>query len=218
MSDELKKLSFEEWISFVFDHPVRNPQWYFADTIDWWPAEKHPATTITYLTHLFDNPVSPLALYSDDQIGQGLWFLVDNAASNHMFCLEDQRVPWEQRHHAIRAMIPLFKSIFAVRCTPHLGHLSETDTQLNLACYMWWDIMPVGGTREIDTAFIDVMETTLTLPSDACRESALHGLGHWYDRDPQRVEGIIDSFLDSTPKLRAELREYARAARTGCIL
>ncbi len=62
------------------------------------------------------------------------------------------------------------------------------------------------------------MRRTLDLSSDACRESALHGLGHWHLEYPQQVEAIIDRFLDSHPDLRSELKAYARAARKGRVL
>ena len=67
-------------------------------------------------------------------------------------------------------------------------------------------------------AILDVMTQTLNLDSDACREGALHGLGHWAMYYPKRVAAIIDEFLKKNPDLRPELRNYALGARTGCVL
>jgi hypothetical protein len=62
-----------------------------------------------------------------------------------------------------------------------------------------------------------VLRRLLAIPHDACRESALHGLGHWAIYYPQ-VAQMIDEFLRNTPHLRPELVTYAERARTGCIL
>ena len=73
---------------------------------------------------------------------------------------------------------------------------------LNSSCYMWWDeLAPYGQTdrkdlQAIASEMIGVMERTLALESDACRESALHGLGHAHGADPERINRIIDAFLE----------------------
>ncbi len=61
------------------------------------------------------------------------------------------------------------------------------------------------------------MMQTLCLNSDACRESALHGLGHWHLYHSDKVEDIIDDFLASPAKVSCKLREYALAAREGVV-
>ena len=64
--------------------------------------------------------------------------------------------------------------------------------------------------------FLDVMEATLAMPSDPCRESAIHGLGH-IPHLRERAEAILSSFLAGASGLRPEILQYARAARTGCV-
>jgi hypothetical protein len=59
---------------------------------------------------------------------------------------------------------------------------------------MWWDILPVyGGPRPEDRdtlheAAFGTMAAVLEMPSIACQESALHGLGHWRSFFPQSTE------------------------------
>jgi len=88
---------------------------------------------------------------------------------------------------------------------------------------MWWDIIPLcppSSAHEPRTPLHDeilaVLAELLELPHDACRESALHGLGHWALNDPA-AKTVIDGFLDRSEGLRPELLAYARTARTGCI-
>jgi len=89
---------------------------------------------------------------------------------------------------------------------------------------MWWDIIPIGGRpddparRELDEAILQVMESTLQLHSIPCRESALHGLGHWQPEYPERVGAIIDKFSMSRPDLPEKLRLYMLNAYTGYVL
>ncbi len=222
-----KGLSFDQWILYVFDHalpssPHRLP-WYHQANTDWWSPSLQPHVTVAYLTNLFEHATHVLTPFSDAQINQGLWFLVSNSCSDHMSVLLDLRVPWLERKHCIASMYQLFAQFFASRCTPHLSHL---DTQkastskvspLNSICYMWWDLMAISG-KEIDEACLEVMQRTLDLDALACRESALHGLGHWAHSYPQEVEAIINGWLVRNPFLKEALKEYAYAARKGHVL
>jgi hypothetical protein len=238
MEKEQPHLSFEQWVAFVFDHPLPNPgqpNWYhdvnaLGDDDVWWDISAYPQTTIAYLIMLFENAPVVLAPFSEAQINQGLWYLVNNSCSDHMFALLDTRVSWPERKRCLFAIFTLFERFFAPRCSPHLSHLDtlESDTDhvspLNLICYMWWDILPlygqpqVPGRQEIDAACLEVMRLTLDLEVDACRESALHGLGHWAHEYRQQVETTINAWLARHQELEEELKAYAFAARRGRVL
>ena len=227
MGRPLTQLTFEQWLTYVFDHPVRESgqEWYWDLDVDWWDGPA--ADTVQFLTQAFENAAVLFQPYSDAQLNQGLWFLASNACSNHMFALMDSSVPWPARQRCVRSIHLLFEECFAKRCTPHLSHLPEPEPgagPLNLVCYMWWDIIPIGPkpddpTRtELDREILGVMESTLQPGSIACCESALHGLGHWKSSYPQRIEEMIEAFLQSHQGLREELRTYARSAYQGCVL
>jgi hypothetical protein len=88
---------------------------------------------------------------------------------------------------------------------------------------MWWDLLGGSGQADDPTtplraqACLEVMRRTLELDADACRESALHGLGHWHAEYPSEVEAIIAQFLEQQDSLRPALRAYALAAQAGCV-
>lgn len=227
MSRHLTHLTFEQWLAYVFDHPVRESgqEWYWDPDADWWDGPA--ADTVQFLTEAFENAAVFFQPYSDAQLNQGLWFLASNACSNHMFALMDASVPWPARQRCVRSMHKLFEQCFTERCTPHLSHLPETEpgaSPLNLVCYMWWDIIPIGpqpsdpDRTDLDREILGVMESTLQLDSIACQESALHGLGHWHHGYPRRVEQVTGAFLQSHAGLRAELRAYTVSAYRGCVL
>jgi hypothetical protein len=89
---------------------------------------------------------------------------------------------------------------------------------------MWWDLFPTWGhpalqsQARLDAEVLALLAQILTIPSDACRESALHGLGHWAASYPGSVDAIIGAWLHTQPALRPELHRYAACARRGCVL
>jgi hypothetical protein len=169
--------------------------------------------TLQRLATLFENCAAWLAPYSDERLNRAFWDL----SGNVLFVLGDDSIEWALRQRVISSFEILFREFFAVRCRPVLGHLSEAGSPLNLACYMWWDFDCWYATP--GSALLAVMRSSLAIGHVACQESALHGLGHWYHRgQAEAVRSIIDEFLEREPHIRAELREYASSARSGCVL
>ncbi len=113
----------------------------------------------------------------------------------------------------------------AARCSSRLGHLEKLDQDvLNSSCYMWWDWLwyelclgAVTPTPPITTEIVEALRRQLTIPHDACRVSALHGIGHWVKTIPE-VASLVDEFLASNPDLRPELIEYAERAKAGQVM
>jgi len=142
-----------------------------------------------------------------------------------MRALLDASVPWAAQKRCIYSIHQLYEGCFARRCSPHLSHLDEPGASpLNLVCYMWWDIIPIAGRpddparKKFDQDILRVMEWTLQLDSIPCRESALHGLGHWQHHYPKQVGEIIDKFSMSQRELPEKLRAYMMNAYTGYVL
>jgi hypothetical protein len=214
--------SFEDWVRHLFDHPATGPQWFADPDAPFWAGSAD--VVVSWVTRLFDDPLPPLAPYSDAQLGQGFWYLISNGASDCMFALLDASVPLDARVRCLSATTTVFRRLFAARCTPHLSHLDEPGCgPLDTTCYMWWDLLPLAGApgdaarRALDGAALDVMADVLALDAVACQESALHGLGHWHAAYPDVVEGTVDRFLAASIERRPELVAYARSARSGCV-
>src|SRR5262249_31399709 len=141
-------------------------------------------------------------------------YIFYTACSDTVYLFRQSMVPEEVRLDAVRQMKHLYRDCFARRCSPSLAHLSEPGGPLNGFCYMLWDVSPLTSWNAV---VLEVMEDALDVPHDACIESALHGLGHRYFGDKERVPAIIDRFLGRATGLRPELRAYAQAARQGEI-
>jgi len=228
MGQELTDLSFEEWVKYLFDHPVTDPEWYWEMNIDWWSESESPAITVSFMTQLFENAGTILAPYSDAQINQALWY-IDSEIQGYMYTLRASKVPLDERLRCINSMFNLYQQVFAVRCSQHLSHLNRSGepkpeglSVLNSICYMWWDISPLYPDMEVDNleqmreAVLNVMRKTLELDSIACQEGALHGLGHW-DRIPE-AGNIIGNWFNQHKNAPDELRLYAIRAQNSGIL
>lgn len=200
-----------DWLDYVFKHPFDH---------SWEGSSEQIAT---FIAETFERSGELLARFSDEQLSEGLQFTLDAGASEFMFSLVDSAVPTAVRFRALRSFVPLFEQVMAARCSPHLLHRDEQGAKpLNDICYMWWDVLPIHGRpeepvrAEFDAEVLVVLRRLLAIPHDACRESALHGIGHWADYYPSAAK-IVDDFLASTPGLRPELVSYALGARTGGV-
>lgn len=218
-------MTFSEWVTHLFDHRVIESPGFWEDWEEWdGPAE----IIVDYVTQTFSQSGTLLSPFSDAQVNQGLWYLIDFSCSNYMVALQGEEVPVANRLSCIDSMATLFRDCFATRCTPHLGHLDEPGASpLNSVCYMWWDILPLHGIvrhhpdwpngAAVDQRILSVIEQGLSLNSDACIESSLHGFGEWNQYYPEKIQKIIDGFTEANRGLRPELRRYALAARRGCV-
>lgn len=218
----MAEISFEDWVKGRFDHPAGLEPWYYDHHAC--PADPSAEVSLKYLSRLFSESGELLKKYSDRQVNEGLWYLLSPASSNEALSLIDTALPLSERVKGVASIYRLYADCFFVRCSVKLSHLGkERDHSVNSICYMLWDVLSLpafGGKterKEIDAACLSVMAEALSLPHDACRESALHGLGHAKVYYPAEVERIIDAFLKEARDIGPELLRYARAARAGAV-
>ncbi|KKK54802.1 hypothetical protein LCGC14_3081030 [marine sediment metagenome] len=214
-------LAFEAWVSHVFDQSIEDSAHY---SMDEYTPEPSPVTAVQYLTRVFESADTTLDRFADEPLNQALWEMLNDVSSNSMSALLADDVPWPVRQECIRSIGDLFERLFAERCSQHLSYKDEPEANpLNLVCYMWWDIFPTWGDPdnasclERDTEILQVMQRILSLDCMACQESALHGLGHWQMHYPEQTQRMIDDYLQRHGRLRAELKDYAMAARRGYV-
>ena len=204
------EVPFEDWVVGVFDATVDDP----------WPP---PAQDLAHLTRLFADPVGTLEGLSDEEIGVGLWSVLDSGGAGTALALNDATLPVADRIACVGEIRTVYRRLFVPRCAERLGHVSEQVGRLEMICYMFWDVACFGGPageREgnlFEDAVLDVLEDVLHLEHAACQESAVHGLGHRIDRHPERAPAILDRWLRTGPVRDPRLRPYAESARTGCV-
>lgn len=213
-------IPFDHWVDQLFRRPGEHPP-SFASADDEYPVLA-PETTLEYVTRLFSDAGTILSRFDDAQVNQGLWELV--GASGELHPMLFRGLPWEDRKRGVLSISALYESLFLPRCSPHLSHLDDSGSNpVNSICYMWWDLFPTWGQpgdaehAARDATLLEVMDRALGLDSVACKESALHGLGHWHVRYPAATRRIIEEFLGREADLEPELLAYAQSAGAGCI-
>ena len=211
------EMSFDDWIKFVFDHPVGDDiksAWYWDDDLsefwDQWEFEEGSAQRqerqLEYATRLFQDCSFLLAEYDPEQINQGFWFLLSGVSG---FGLGDliwkAQLPWSLREQCILSIVGTFQSIFL--------EIPEQDS-----CNMWWDLLrdfEENRDQRVTDAMFRALQEILQSPALACQVSALHGLGHIEHIDKHTV---IEDYLRRSENLDNETREYAIAAIKGEVL
>jgi hypothetical protein len=215
--------SFEEWIAHAFGTPAGGKSRWSDGAEPFWDAAA--SDTLELLAGTFNDCGAVLKPFTDEQVASGLDYVSNPSFSDIAFAFKNQSVPLSVRTNALGSLRKLYSDCFETRCEPLLSHLNEANGQpLNCVCYMWWDVFPVyaqpedGSQKETQNECLEVMEFALQLKSDACRESALHGLGHWAYGYPERVQRVIDRFITLNPDARPDLLGYARRAREAGVL
>jgi hypothetical protein len=207
---------YEQWLDHWFGRAIVGSGYpWFANVPD---TIFRPELAHGYALRLFKNSARDLEYYHDDQIGAGLWLLVGDGDIH----VDWPDIPIEERQACLLATADLFRDLFATRCAPLLSSGAEDRPLINTSCYMWWEYMthiafpgdPHFG-RMLDVC-LEVMERTLAISNPACKEAALHGLGH-IAGDNERARALIDGFIAEQADTGPDLLAYARAARTGCI-
>lgn len=209
---DLRTCSYDEFLDFVFEHPVSIHRWYDnSDLKVVYDANRNRELLI----ELFTNSKPLYERYTREQLEQGFWALLGGCAGESIEdIMFDQSVPFEKRAEFIRAMFFLYEGLFSIHA-------------LQSACNMWWDC--ISGdyavhnrsqkSSEDDRKIQDVMFETLTkilyLESEECQGGALHGLGHL--RHPN-TEKVIRDWIATQPYLPEYDLEYAEACITGDIL
>jgi len=214
--------TFDEWVGAVFDHPLRKPEWYWDNDFDerWGSLELCDSRTVEYMTGLFLDP-GRLKRYSLEQVAQGLWFLIgESSPGQSAYALLNSNLPLLGRIGCVGAMTNFFRVFIAPAAS---GTADEKENPFHIACYMWWDIFPTYGDPDtgeaaLHDACLNAMAAMLEIPSELCQLSALHGLNHWHLHHPERVESIVDAFLQRKLGLTPRIVQYADSAHSGSTL
>lgn len=159
--------------------------------------------------------------YSTIQIVNGIRYLIDSSASDFSYSYFSKEVDAGLRKKVIMSMGNLFSNYFEEQCPLVLASdKKKKRSALSSLCYMWWDVLPRHGVpyqehnKEIDEAILNVLQNILRQSNIACKESAIHGLGHWCSGYPDEVSLVINRNLQFIP---LELRDYSELARIGRI-
>ena len=213
---DLTKFSFEEFVSFLFDHDeppeseICDPEsekcdpWYFQVEV------RYDAKKIcVYYVQLFRQPEFLLSRFTKSQLEQGFWAMQGpNLDCSVSRIIDDSNLPLFDREECIRSMTDLFRLLFA-------------KEPFNTSVQMWWDSLCYdwhcgnrdrergGEDLELQDVFFETLAKVLAIDSSICQGAALHGLGHLHHPYSKQ---LIDRYIEEHPSLTREQRAYALAA------
>ena len=218
--DEIRLATYEAFVAFLFDETFRGPsgepirESYGAHWYDDIEVGLDAAICARYYIRLFESPAQLIDMYPHSVLEYAFGAMINcNYPLSVSELVWDSDVPLETREELIRSMVPLFERFFAVK-------------PFWYSTYMWWDAIAfayccgnaVRGRSEEETRLQDVifasLQKILVIPSDECRDAALHGLGHLMHPD---TESLIERFLAEHPELNPDTRAYALAAASGDV-
>jgi hypothetical protein len=198
---DISEASFDELVSFCFDHPVdpRKDPWYFDAEVLY-----DPTRNVKFYIELFHEPRFLLERFSRVQLDQGFWAIsTDNLQGNvYNIIFEHPDIPLVDRETCIRAMYELFGNLYAV-------------DQLDQSGIFWWHHMTAKfqfgylSNEEIhrlaDVTFGTLL-SMLDLDSLFCKSIALDGLRKLRHME---TESALLAYLNKHPKLDTSIRQQA---------
>ena len=216
----MSQVKYEDFEEYLFGrHTEDQAKWFDRD--DFVEKVFDNTEVVLFASDIYNN-ISKISLnYSGLQICHGLEYLINSASGFVCYAFLDKSVDENLRLISIKNMRNVFDAIFSEKCNTALGHLSNTQLSCyNYLCYMWWDIFPRHGVPKdnhffkTDNVIIELLEYILSLENIACKESALHGLGHWHVGYPDIVKNIIQKAQPALPEV---LKNYAEQAMSGSV-
>jgi hypothetical protein len=84
--------SFDDWVRYIFDHEVpedAKQRWYYNSETDFWSTWYNLIKELEYLTQAFEQIDLIAESYTDEQISQALWYIVNEFFRYYMFDVLD---------------------------------------------------------------------------------------------------------------------------------
>jgi len=200
----MKSISYSEWVQFTFYGPETAepgpPQWYPGSAPD----------AAAHLMTFFAMSKETLALLPREVACAGLRLIP--SIDGYGGLLSWPELSYETRIAIADAHFPLFRDTFSAD-----GY--------DGAAFMWWEWLigarwndgpSVQEDQRIRRHMFAVIRHILTLESDECIRSGVHGLNEFncYDESEEEMREIIAGLLKSRP-LSAELVRYAHRVADG---
>jgi hypothetical protein len=211
--------SYEAWIRAAFKHRYfedNDKKWYMREGVAY-PFDADRSQALPYLIKTFEGAHGLIGAYSHAQVGDGLWFLVGEAAGRYVEACLIGPAPEKDKLRLLLAIRRLFTGFFA-------EHGADQGDEIGTTAYMWWDIDGLSwdsGARlspKIRKAYLGTLERLLRSRSLVCQKSALHGVAHWVQRgrSPQ-ARRILKDFAARAPQ-KSKIRSYLKDALAGKML
>ena len=228
---DLSQLSFEEFVSFFFDHDMateefwyRNPSFDSLSDLDD-DGVAAPLVIVEHMTRLFTNFAETVSEFSLAQVNAGIWAMFTYGSFRLQKHLWLPSVPLANRLRCIQSMYFVYSEYVAKSTAPEMENCFQ----------MWWDFVAsgfweqlIGRIEEGDVAalnaeqrrLLDAMFETLSkilaLTDERTQGYALHGLGHLQHPGVQK---LVQEFLDQhRRKMNDDTIRWVEMCRDGKVM
>ena len=217
---QIKTLPPRDFIEFCFNRTVvEKKAWFWTDSNNYHP---NPIELASNLIFLFKNLELITSKFSDDEIAQGLGFIL-TCGSDYFNSLRELGEENIKIHSEVYISFQnVILNIFDLKCIPKISHGSKVSiSKLNDLIYMLWDndcfSNPVFKEEEsyIHPYLFKLLEKQICSPNIAVQESAIHGLGHIEFKHPDFAKKTLKRFIKNCNN--EELKIYAELAYNGRI-
>ena len=213
---------YEEWLEFCFGQFASakpgDTAWSLLGDNDF---DASPEEIIELFEATMLRSGTDLVEYSDMTLAVGLQVIFYPEPSTICDKLCSPLHPPLAHRKAIRSIGRLYLDCLDRRgLTRFTGKdIAAPNFELASCVFMLWDMSPLPNRADCRTTvvLVETLAGALSCNSEGCLQSLVHGLGHMVPWG--RSQHFLDEFLMRRgDELSDELIEYAKAARTGCIL
>lgn len=221
----LDSAKYEATIKYLFDRPEVSPtigeEWYWQH--DNPEFEATPLEWVQIQTVMFARAGIDLQSYSDEQVGMGLNYLMDNGIGAASSAPTHKTVSFDATLKMIEHFPLLWSECIAKRTRDWRFPIGYNEGRLGYVCYMWFDVWSVPWcmreNARFNRALWSVLKQMLSMDSREVQIAALHGIGHCavglgFDDE---VEKEVRAFWLGLRSEDEELRSYAKAAAKGMV-
>jgi len=226
---DLSQLSFEEFVSFFFDHDIATEEyWYQNPEFDSELDDEgvaSPPVIVEHMTCLFTNFAGTVSKFSLQQINAAIWAMFTYGSFRLQKHLWLPSVPLPARLQCIRSMYFVYSDFVAKSTVPEMENCFQ----------MWWDFVAssfweqlIGRIeegnvaalnteqRELLDAMFETLSKLLLLPDERTQGYALHGLGHLHHPGVQK---LVQKFLDEhRHKMSDDSIRWIEMCRDGKVM
>ena len=212
-------MTYQEFLNFLFERELSAPGWYFAE--DFIEPDITGGEFIKFFNYLFEDIQKIYIRYNEPSFCLGINYVINNFCGDLCYYLLDESILETDRLSSIASMFNIFDKVFQEKCVfmNEKEYKSSSVPTYQWLCYMWWDIFPRHGVpfkqalKLTDETILKTIEKILLLDNLACKESALHGLGHWCSAYPEVIERIISANRSKIPDSLTNLADKALLGR-----
>ena len=235
----LSPVSYQTWLTLVFNHPASDAGWYWQEGVDFHVSNR--TRLVAHFTRMCREFASVANLYAIEQIDEGIRFLLGARTQFGEF-LVDETIAIDERLECVRAMLGVYanfvapSSIMMPTCFEMWWHqvcrdvwsvplwrvkgdeiwsqMEQNDGEVTKIDINWNDLS-VDETRVMDV-ILDTLVDILNLDEVRCETFALHGLNHL--NHPARVATVQHFIDDRRDELDEETLAWVEECRDGTAM